>query len=511
MYLEPSFRRKKKRRSSPIRVMILLLLIFAAIYTYTNIEQQEVEHPFATTLTPTPTRSAFSYIAEAEDLYAQGQVTQTIAVYQYALQLEPRNVQALIPLARLLTLEGQHFEAIQMAEQATHIAPENARAWAILGLAYDWRGYIPEAIEACQRAIELDSNYADGYAYLAEAYADAGRWADANQTILKALELDPRSVDAHRNHGYILELQGNYWQALDAYRSALEIHPNLPHIHVAVGKNHRALGDYRAAIESFERAAAINPSNAQVLFELGWTHLIYLGEYEQAQTYFRQATAADPQMGRAFGALAITYWARRNYEETIPNFERAIRLESAAARRRVRAFYVTIEAEADDDDGPSLEVVLKGEFAPVSLEKQDILQAVLTPSPMLAEDEDWSDVQGTVTLDTATGKYTINVSKLPRLRLGQAYVGWFEGIRTLAGKPYHTAPLPLNADRTVTVELEATWVQGPAIEYFYTLGLAYFYLDQCDRAYPLFDAALQINAEETNALEGIRLCRQIGG
>jgi hypothetical protein len=34
---------------------------------------------------------------------------------------------------------------------------------------------------------------------------------------------------------------------------------------------------------------------------------------------------------------------------------------------------------------------------------------------------------------------------------------------------------------------------------------------QCERAYPLFDAALQIDPNDANAQEGIRLCRQAEG
>ena len=64
----------------------------------------------------------------------------------------------------------------------------------------------------------------------------------------------------------------------------------------------------------------------------------------------------------------------------------------------------------------------------------------------------------------------------------------------------------LRAERPVIL-FETGWIEGCPLEYFYTLGLAYFYVDECDRAYPLFNAALQIEPEEPNAIEGIRLCR----
>jgi len=505
MYLEPTIRRKKKRRSSPLRVLLLLMLICAGLYVYITIQQEEIESPFVPT--PTPTRSALSYTDEASELYLQGQLTGAIAAYEQAIALEPNNVLLYIPLARLLTLEGQTSEAIRRARQATEIAPENAQAWAILGMAYDWKGDIPEAIEACKRAIELDPTYAEGYAYLAEAYADAARWADANQTIQTALQLDPRSVDAHRNHGYVLEMQGNYWGAVEAYEQALEIHPNLAYIHIAVGKNHRALYNLDAALSSFQRAIELEPGNAQAHYELGWTYLINLGDYEQAEIYLKQATEADPQLGRAFGGLAITYWSRRNYEDAIPNFERAIKLECSAARRRAKSFYITIEEPNSENPGPSLDVVMRGDFAPTSTDDPNTLRATLTPTE-LADAETWGHARGAVTFDTQRGKYTVELEGLPWPGNDRVYIGWFEGVNALSGDPLSTGALQLQADRSVKAELEATWVEAPPIEYFYTLGLAYFYLAECEKSYPLFDAALQIDPEETNALEGIRLCQQ---
>lgn len=505
MYLEPTIQRKKKRRSSPVRVMFLLILISAAIYVYTIIQQEEIESPFVPT--PTPTRSAFSYVTEAEELYLQGRLTETIAAYEQAIALEPDDVLPYIPLTRLLILEGRMTEAMQRAERATRMAPENAAAWAIRGMAYDWNGDVAEAIDACKRAIELDPTYAEGYAYLAEAYADAGRWADANQVIQTALQLNDRSVDVHRNYGYTLEIQGNYWGAVGAYERALEIHPNLAYIHVAAGRNYRRLGNNEAAIDSFRQAIEIIPGNAQAHFELGWTHLTIRGDYDQAETHFKQAVEADPQFGRAFGGLAITYWQRRNYEDAIPNFERAIRLASITARQKVKSFYITAEDLDSDNPGPSLDVVMRGDFGPTSPDNRDALRATLAPEE--AEyDETWANARGAVMFDTRAGQYTVELEGLPWPGSNRVYVGWFEGVNTLSGDPLGTGPLRRRSDGSVETELEATWVAGPAIDYLYTLGLAYFYKAECDKAYPLFEAALQIDPEEANALEGIRLCRQ---
>ncbi len=500
MYLEP--RRKKKRRSSPWRVLLLLLLIGAGIYVYTQIKQQRVESPFVPT--PMPTRSALSYASEAEELYLQGKLTEAIVAYEQAIALDPDDVLLYIPLARLLALEGRAAEALQRAKQAVEMAPENVRAWAVLGMAYDWNGDVPEAIDACKHAIELDPTYAEGYAYLAEAYADAVRWAEATEAAQTALQLDDRSVDAHRNYGYILERQGNYWGALEAYERALEIHPNLAYIHIAAGKNYGALGDFDAATRSFRRAIEVDPDNVEAYYILGRAYYD-IGEYEQAETYLKQAIEVDPEFGLALGHLAFTYWRRRNYEEAIENLEPAIELGFIAARQEARAFYVTIEDRGSGTAGPSPDVVMRGDFTSTSAGNRDTLRAALTPKE---DDEAWAGARGVVTFDTRTGKYTLELEGLPRLRYGQIYVGWFEGVNALSGDPLSTGSLRLQADGSVEVELEAAWVEGPPVDYFYTLGLAYFYMAECDKSYPLFAAALQMYPEEPNALEGIRLCQE---
>jgi tetratricopeptide (TPR) repeat protein len=498
MYLG-ELRPKPRRRSSPVRVVILLVLIGFSLYLYGLVRREEIVEPYVPL--PTPTRSALSYADEADDLYRQGQLRAAIERYRQARALDPSDVRLLIPLVRLLTVEGRLDEAIAGGEEAVRMAPENARAWAALGMAYDWRRQLTKAAEACSRAVELDPGEALGHACLAEVYADQMRWDEANEAAQRALSLDPNSVDAHRNHGYVLEVQGNWSGAIEEYRKALEIHPNLAYIHMAVGRNYRALGDFRAALEAFERAVEIDPDNALANDQLGWTYF-NIGEYQQAELYLKQATESDPTLGQAFGHLAITYWTRRNYEAAIPNFEQALKLELAAARRRARAFVITVETPGEQLLLPSAEVVLRGEF--VASPDGASTQAILAPpTPGGAR----GNTGGSVTLDVLSGRYTLAVQGMPMRTDGRVYVGWFEGLDTLSGDPVHSEPLRIRLDGSAQIEQETGWVKAAPIEYYYTLGLAYYYLDQCEKAYPLFDAALQIDPEDPNAPEGIRLCR----
>ncbi len=507
VYLEPSIRRKRKRRSSPTRIAILLILIAAGLYIYVNIQQEQIEQPFVPT--PTPTRSAISYITEAERLYLRGEMTRTIAAYRQAMALEPNNIAPYAPLSRLLILKGELSEGVQIAQRATELAPNDAKAWAALGMAYDWNGNVLEAIEACQRAIELDPTYAEGHAYLAEAYADAQRWAEAVDAAQIALDLDDQSVDVQRNYGYVLERQGNYWGALEAYERALEIHPRLAYLHIAVGRSYRRLGDISAALESFKQAVEIDETSAMAQFELGWTYLINQGDYPQAEIHLERATELNPQFSRAFGALGITYWSRRNYEYAIPAFQRAIELTMIDLRRTAHSFYVTLEANGAAKTAPSNRIVMQGKFDLILTDEHEQLQARIRPEGPEISKESWRNARGMATLNTQDGTYILELSSIPRPPAGESYYGWIEGMNTLAGTPVSTGRLQVNADGSLREEFETGLVRGAPIEYFYTLGLAQFYLGDYDEACPMFEAALQIDPEDANALEGRRMCQSV--
>lgn len=503
MYLES--RRKNRRRSSPVRVLILLALIGAALYVYFRIKQKPAESPFVPT--PTPTRSASFYTSEADRWYWKGDLSKAIAAYEKALTLESENVDTYISLARLLALEGRTLEAVQRAKRAVDMAPDNARAWAVLGMAYDWNGEVEEAIQACQRALEIQPDSASGNAYLAEAYADAGNLdqaAEIAQTAVKLSGDDPKvEIDAYRNYGYVLERQGSYWLAIEEYKKALDINPNLAYIHIAIGKNHLTVGDFDTAMRSFEEAAEVDPDNAEAYYRMGRSYY-EIGEHGEAQEYLKQATELGPEFGPAFGYLGFTYWSRRNYEDTIPNLERAIALECVSARRKARAFAITVEARSGGVTEPSSDVVMSGDFVPVSVQNRDALNVSLEPT---REGEEWQDARGTVTLDMRSGRYTVTLKEVPQTNYGQAYVGWFRGLNELSGDPVSTGPLSVGDNGSLEAGFEAVWVEGPRIEYFYTLGLAHFYMAECEKAYPLFEAALRIDPEEENALKGIRLCQ----
>ena len=329
MYLE----RPQRRAASLVRIIVLIGLIGAGAI----ILSRSGEGNKPATPTPAATRTATSYIADAEAATRAGRLDDAILAYRVALTLEPDNPAIAPPLVRLMIYQSQGrkerlTEALRLAQRAARITPESAPVQAALALALDWNGETLEAIYAGRAAIQLDPNYAEGYAFLAEAYADGKNWLRAMDAAETARKLNPNSIDAHRANGYVLESQGRYGEALAHYQRALELAPNVAFLYHTIARTYSNLGNYDAAIKQYERALELEPGRADTQDEMGWTYYqryILYGrsiDLESSIKELSQATENNPEYAPAWAHLGFAYYRRRDYENTITALGKAIEL-----------------------------------------------------------------------------------------------------------------------------------------------------------------------------------------
>ncbi len=502
MYLKTDKELYNSSRFKIGRLIMILLMIGAGIFVgfravgFINQDPMQVNKP---TPLPTATPSPGFYIAEAEGAYWDGHLVDAIHAYEQALTLEPNQTGMYVALARLLVLNGQAERGLEMAREAVKRQPENAGAWAVLGLAYDWLNMQDEAVTYCEKAVALDPTLPEAYAYLAEAYMDNGQWFAANGAIATALELDNQNVDVLRGHGYVLENQGNYSGAIQAYQQALEVHDKLAYLYMAVGRNASVLGNFTMALEAYGDATNADPKSAIAYDQQGWTELL-LGEYDKAKINLSTALEIDPFFGDAYGHLGTLYFQQVNYEDAIANLEPAIANGEALSRRRTVRFLITVEEPSrigDQPSGPGIAYVdfvhpngfdrpLRGDFYAVIDDRK---------------------LEGTMRLDVLSGRYALNLNGIPPVPAGNIYIGWFIPLAAPNGKTVHTDPLyPTPGGRLEAEGLTGT-VKAQPIETYYILALSYYFLDECDKAMPFINIALDIDPADENTLKTLELCR----
>ncbi len=374
---------KPKRHDSPWRVLVLVILIIGGLYVL----RQQVggaswTRPFDPT--PTPTRSAESYFDEAEALYNDGLLDQALVAYRQAFAVDSQDNVALFRLARLMVLRGQTAQVLE--QYGSRLQDEklgNVRTQAVLCMALDWhapfnnvdllpvyvslgvfkadevqspdweydrdrvaRRLVQTAQKVCERALRADPDFPEGYAYLAETLADRERFQEAQAAAQIGIDLNPNIPDTQRAMAYLYEVQGEYEKAIGYYEAAIRAHDRLDFLHIALGRNYRAIGwrmklqglpddkslpYFQKAVTAFEAAIQVNPRNPQCYDEIGWTYGNYMGSdravKQRAIDYLEEALNQDPEYALAYRHLGqVYYYDLRNYEETIPNLEKAIEL-----------------------------------------------------------------------------------------------------------------------------------------------------------------------------------------
>jgi len=318
MYLKGSKWSMNRRRKRPnwFRITILVLLIAAGVYL-DRVIIPTVPQPFVPTATPT--RDPESYVVEAEALFNEGKLLQSIDTYTGAIQQRPDDPTLFISRARAQIYAGQYADAKTSAEDALLLNPNNSMAHVMRAWALDFQGDYLAAESAIKRALELDPENALAHAVNVEILIDSyflgtGTFEGLEQAVEEsrvAQNLAPNSLETHRARGLILEATGNYEEAIREFEAAIAINPNIAVLHLSLGTNYRWLNIYDKAVEEFTRANALNPSDPTPDLYISRTYAA-VGEYAKATQYAETAVTDNPTDANLRGNLGVMYY--RNLE-----------------------------------------------------------------------------------------------------------------------------------------------------------------------------------------------------
>ncbi|MCE9604313.1 MAG: tetratricopeptide repeat protein [Planctomycetia bacterium] len=163
------------------------------------------------------------YISLAKLQHKAGNTESAIEQYQKALEVEPKNLQALLGLAHLYDNVGDYPNAIKSYKAAVKAHEDSAAAFNDLGLCYARSKNLPESITALKRAVELDETKALYRNNLAKVYVESDRAPEAYKILVGA----HGEAVAHYNVGYMLNDRGQKTQALEHFKTAAKLDPKL--------------------------------------------------------------------------------------------------------------------------------------------------------------------------------------------------------------------------------------------------------------------------------------------
>jgi TolB-like protein/class 3 adenylate cyclase len=198
-------------------------------------------------------------------------------------------------------------EAISLFEHALVLDPRSVEAQALLAGAL------------ADRMLDFGSSTYD---------SDLRR---AEELSLKALARAPRDPLAHLVRGHVLRVQGQLEEAISEYETVLAFNPNQVGALAAIGRCKIFIGPIEEAIPAQERAIRLSPRDPQIglwYFRIGQAHL-FRSHVEEAVLWLDRARRANPEIPFIRAYLASAYALYGDSKQAATQLAEAQRLDGA--------------------------------------------------------------------------------------------------------------------------------------------------------------------------------------
>jgi TolB-like protein/Flp pilus assembly protein TadD len=167
-----------------------------------------------------------------------------------ALEIEPRNVEAIRELGQALGLQGQIREAEAALLQAESLQPDNWLVHDALFTFYrefdDQPGHYERVVQQAMKVVELTPENAAAWNNLGTAYYTIQQYDAAGAAWDRALELKPTRT-GYTNRGFLYYYNGQFFESAEMQKKAIELAPD----------DHRAWGRLAESYRWMETGAEI--------------------------------------------------------------------------------------------------------------------------------------------------------------------------------------------------------------------------------------------------------------
>ncbi len=255
-------------------------------------------------------------------------------------EVEPRNVQALLPTVAREILEAMNAQVTSEEKSrlssSRETTPEAYEAY-MRGRYHLRKGTETDRFKAAElfnKAIEIDQRFASAYAGLAALHAHGGaylagtevsdrplarKWAD------KALELDPTLAETHAALGWLDSSDWNWRGAEEHYKRAIELNPSYATAHTWYSEFLSGMRRFEEAFAQSEIAMRLGPADPDTITHAAFSYLA-AGRVDEAITHWQKVLDLDPNYWGAYTFLGRAYVKKGMYKEAIAAFEKTIEL-----------------------------------------------------------------------------------------------------------------------------------------------------------------------------------------
>ncbi|NEQ36104.1 MAG: tetratricopeptide repeat protein [Okeania sp. SIO3I5] len=213
--------------------------------------------------------TASEYLSLGKGLFDHQKLTEAIACYGRAIELNPNLFKAYHLLGDALIIQGSLDEAINYYQKAVKLQPNIWVAYQKLGKALLEKGEFAEAVINFQQAIEINPNSIWSYPKLGLSLMKLKKWDAAINAYRKAIEFNSKNGFIYNNLGLVLFEKKQWSEAVNAYKSAIDIQPNNSGFYHNLGKALSKEGKKEEAIACYSKVIELNRTNGDAYYLWG--------------------------------------------------------------------------------------------------------------------------------------------------------------------------------------------------------------------------------------------------
>jgi tetratricopeptide (TPR) repeat protein len=251
------------------------------------------------------------------NLAQMGKLQLAEAQFKKALELEPQNYDANHNLGELYVRGGKVAAATPYLEQAQRIKPDSYDNGYDLALAYLTTSRPADARQLLQNLLK-QKNSAELHNLLGEVEEKDGKFVPAANEFELAAHLDPSESNLF-DWGSELLLHRTLDPAIQVFQSAAERYPNSPRLAIGLGIAYYSRGNYDDAVKSLLKAADLSPADPRVYPFLSRAYDSSPSQAEEVIAHFRRFAEQQPGNGRAQYYYAMSLWKGRRAQD--PNLD----------------------------------------------------------------------------------------------------------------------------------------------------------------------------------------------
>lgn len=234
-------------------------------------------------------------------LKALGRLGESVASYDRALQLDPRDVKTWFNKANALAAQKNYQEALVCFQEAHKLGDPNAAKY----------------VEQCRRLLQTDegnhgvvpanTNGAQEWFDKAADFAKLKKHADAVSCYENGLKLNPNNAAAWFNMAHSMGFLGRHQDVIKYCDHALQIHPDFAPLWIMKGLGFISMEHFRDAMDCFQHAEKLGDTSAA-------DHIARC-RMAQAEWYFR--------LGSVYQQEGNNVEAANCYEKGLADVQRA--------------------------------------------------------------------------------------------------------------------------------------------------------------------------------------------